>query len=333
MSAMQGGGEAHVAAGIGAGQQVGKGLRRFAWANLLYNLFVILWGAYVRATGSGAGCGEHWPVCNGQVIPRDPSIETLIEFTHRLTSGLALIGVVVLFVWARRTLIRGHLVRKGALASLVLMIVEALLGAGLVVFGLVADDASIARAFAMALHLANTLLLVGAITLTAWWASGGAALRLRGQGIVAPLLLGALATLMLLGASGALAALGSTLYPEVSGLQAHLSPTAHLLVRLAVFHPMIALVGGSYVLAAVVLVAIVRRSRTTRLLAATVLATYLAQVALGFLNIFLMAPVWLQLVHLLAADAIWIALVCLTASALAEPEAEAEARTNAQLAA
>lgn len=298
-----------------------QGLRRFAWANVLYNLFVIAWGAYVRATGSGAGCGEHWPICNGQVIPRDPSIETIIEFTHRLTSGLALIGVIVLWVWARRALARGHIVRKGAGASVVLMIVEALLGAGLVVFRLVADDASSFRAVAMALHLINTLLLVGAMTLTAWWASGGRPIRIAGQGMIGGLLGGALLSMLVLGASGALAALGSTLYPEVKGLEAHLAPTAHFLLKLAVFHPMIALLAGSYVLAAVVIVALARKGRTTRLLAGVAIGLYLVQVGLGFLNIFLMAPVWLQLVHLLVADGIWIALVCLSASALAvEPE-------------
>src|SRR5690606_2932282 len=131
--------------------------------------------------------------------------------------------------------------------------------------------------------------------------------------------------MLVLGASGALAALGSTLYSEVKGLEAHLAPTAHVLLKLAIFHPLIALVAGSYVLAAVVIVALARKDRTTRLLACGAIALYLVQVGLGFLNFFLMAPVWLQLVHLLVADGIWIALVCHSASALAvEPEPGAE---------
>lgn len=85
----------------------------FAWANVAYNLLVILWGAFVRATGSGAGCGDHWPLCDGQVIPRAPSTEMLIEFTHRLTSGVALLGAVALLVWAFRAYGRGHRVRRG----------------------------------------------------------------------------------------------------------------------------------------------------------------------------------------------------------------------------
>lgn len=305
--------------------RVSDGLRRFAWANVAYNLFVIVWGAYVRATGSGAGCGEHWPICNGQVIPRAPSIETIIEFTHRLTSGLALIGVVALWVWARRTLARGHVVRQGAGASVVLMVVEALLGAGLVVFRLVVDDASTLRAVMMALHLINTLLLVGAITLTAWWASGGERLRVRGQGIAGTLLGGALAGMLLLGSSGALAALGNTLYPQVTGLEAHLAPTAHVLLKLSVLHPMLALVIGGYVLFAVVTSVALRRSPATVRLGGAVIGLYLLQVAAGVTNIFLQAPVWLQLVHLLIADSLWIALVCLTATVLAQPAAEDEA--------
>ena len=63
---------------------------KYSWIVLVYNLVVILWGAYVRATGSGAGCGSHWPLCNGEVIPRAPEVETLVEFTHRLSSGLGI---------------------------------------------------------------------------------------------------------------------------------------------------------------------------------------------------------------------------------------------------
>jgi heme A synthase len=77
-------------------------LARFAWGVLVYNLGVIVWGAYVRATRSGAGCGAHWPLCNGEVIPQSPDAAMLIEFSHRVTSGLALVSVVVLFAWAWR---------------------------------------------------------------------------------------------------------------------------------------------------------------------------------------------------------------------------------------
>ena len=83
-------------------------LARFAWFVLAWNVVVILWGAYVRATGSGAGCGAHWPLCNGEVVPRAPTAAMLIEFSHRLSSGLALVAVIVLAVWIWRTVAAGH---------------------------------------------------------------------------------------------------------------------------------------------------------------------------------------------------------------------------------
>jgi protoheme IX farnesyltransferase len=89
-------------------------LSRYAWGVLVWNVLVALWGAYVRATGSGAGCGAHWPTCNGEIIPRAPQVETLIEFTHRATSGLAFLAVLALLILALRTLPKGHPARFGA---------------------------------------------------------------------------------------------------------------------------------------------------------------------------------------------------------------------------
>jgi len=51
-----------------------------AWGVLAYSILVILWGAYVRISFSGDGCGDHWPLCHGEVIPTAPSVKTLIEF-------------------------------------------------------------------------------------------------------------------------------------------------------------------------------------------------------------------------------------------------------------
>jgi heme A synthase len=185
----------------------------YAWGVLVYNLLVIMWGAYVRATGSGAGCGNHWPLCQGEVVPRPQQIETMIEFSHRLSSGLALLVVIVLFIWAFRAYPKGHPVRLGGSLSLFFIITEALVGAGLVLFELVAYNTSLARAMVMALHLVNTFLLLGALTLTAWWGSGGRPLRLRGQGSLIWLLAIGLVGMLILGASGGVTALGDTLYP------------------------------------------------------------------------------------------------------------------------
>ena len=299
-------------------------LARFAWGVLVCNIGVILWGAYVRASGSGAGCGSHWPLCNGEVIPREASVTTLIEFSHRLTSGLALLLVVALLVWTRRATPPGHPARQGALWSLVFMLTEAAVGAGLVLFRLVADNASMARALFMAVHLVNTFVLIAWLALTAWWLSGGAPVRLARRGTAA--LAGALAVgLLATGMSGAVAALGDTLFPAGSlreSLAADLSATSHVLVRLRVLHPAIAVATGlALALAAVRLP--LPGDRAGLRLARLVAALAVTQLAAGLVNVILLAPVWLQMVHLLLADAVWIAFVLLGARALAEPSAAA----------
>jgi heme A synthase len=296
----------------------------FAWSVVALNIGVILWGAYVRASGSGAGCGSHWPACNGEVVPRAAAIETLVEFTHRLSSGLALLAVLALIIGAFRTAPGGSPVRRGALFSGVIILVEALLGAGLVLFGLTAKNDSVARAVVMAIHLVNTFLLLGGLTLTAWWASGGRPLRLRGQGGLAWALAGGVVAMVALGATGAVTALGDTLFPAGSlaeGLQQDLSPTAHFLVQLRVIHPVLAVLVGAYAVAVGIMSSILRRGELSRRLALTLGGLYLAQLAVGVLNLSLLAPVALQLVHLLLADLLWIALVLTAATALAVPAA------------
>lgn len=294
----------------------------FAWANVAYNLLVILWGAFVRATGSGAGCGSHWPLCDGQVIPRAPSTEMLIEFTHRLTSGVALLGAVALLIWAFRAYERAHRVRYAAGAVMFFMILEALLGAGLVLFELVAHNASAARAVAMALHLLNTFLLLGALTLTAWWASGGAPISLQGHGWLPwHLSLGLIGT-ALVGASGAVTALGDTLLQHGvldGGIGQPLSAATHPLVQMRVIHPVLGMLVGVYTLLLARIVTANRPEPPARRLAWSLVGLFLLQGLLGGLNVTLKAPVWMQLIHLLMADAAWINLVILSAVALAVP--------------
>ncbi|HTP25376.1 MAG TPA: COX15/CtaA family protein, partial [Anaeromyxobacteraceae bacterium] len=196
-----------------------KAFTRFAWSVLAYVLAVIAWGAVVRASGSGAGCGERWPTCNGQVLPSSPSVATVIEFTHRAMSGLALALVITLAVVAWRAVPPGHGVRKAAGFSLLFMLLEALLGAGLVLFGWVAKDASAARGWAMALHLINTFLLLGSLTLTAALGERPKS-GVRNLGWVLPAVFAAASALAILaGITGAAAALGDTLFPSVSFAQ------------------------------------------------------------------------------------------------------------------
>jgi heme A synthase len=299
----------------------------YAWAVLGYNLLVILWGAYVRATGSGAGCGDHWPLCNGEVIPRSPQAEMLVEFTHRATSGLALLLVAGMLVWSMRAYPKGHSVRQGAKLSMLLIVVEALVGAGLVLFKLVAGDDSLYRVVAIAVHLVNTFLLLGALALTAWWASGGAALRLAGRGSIAGALGAGMLGVIVVGAAGAITALGDTLFPARSlteGFQQDFAATSHYLVQMRIIHPILAISVGLYVVG--LAWAIIRRrpGRNAELFAIALTGLFLLQLAVGALNVVLLAPIWMQLVHLLMADLVWIALVLLAAAVLAQPVPAAE---------
>ncbi len=298
-------------------------LARFAWFALFYNVVVILWGAYVRATGSGAGCGAHWPLCDGMIIPRDPGTAMMIEFSHRVSSGLALIVVVILFVWVRRVVAPGLPARRAAAASLLFIIAEAMLGAALVLFRLVAQDESLARALVMPLHLANTLVLLLCLTLAAHWLSGGAPVRISGRKRVFGLAVLMLVLIIGVGKTGAVAALGDTLYPAASlseGLRADISPAGDLLLRLRILHPSLALVTAVVLLFGLTALRVGEADARGQLARRSVYALTVIQVIFGFVNIWLLAPVWAQLVHLLLADLLWVALVLTAASALADPD-------------
>lgn len=314
-----------------------SGLARYAWTVLAYNVLVVLWGAYVRATGSGAGCGRHWPRCNGRVVPRLGTVQEVIEFTHRASSGVALVLVFALLAWTFRALPAGHPARRGSAASAVLIVTEAALGAGLVLLRLVENDASRLRAVSISLHLVNTFLLLGALALTAWWASGGAPLALRARPRLAAIVAAPLAAVLLVAISGAITALGDTLFPAASlsaGLRADLDPTANFLIRLRVVHPILAVGTGLIVVAAGWAARRMRPTPAVTRLSAALVGLFFLQLGAGTLNVALLAPVWLQIVHLLLADLVWITLVLLGASALgAEPAAAARGHKPAGAAA
>jgi len=281
-----------------------------------FNILVILWGALVRASRSGEGCGDHWPLCNGTVIPHAAQIATVIEFTHRLTTGIAFISVVVMAVWAFRRY-RHELVWPAAAASLGLIISEALLGAGLVLFKFVGTDVSIGRVIYLSAHLINTLLMLAAMALTAWWASGNHVVRLRNVQLsaVAPLILAAAG----IAVTGVVTALSDTLYPVTSlraGFEADFASASPWLVKLRIWHPAIAIVAGLYI---VIAISRIDRAPRLRKMAMTLVGIELAA---GMLNLFLLAPIWMQLIHLLLADLLWISVVLLSAAALEETAAQ-----------
>ena len=298
-----------------SGQVRTANFTRYAWGVLGWNLLVILWGAFVRATGSGAGCGSHWPLCNGEVVPRAPRIETIIEFTHRLSSGIALLAVVGLVAWSLIRFPRNHAVRRSALVSLALFIIEIALGAGLVLFDYVGLNSSVWRAFYLSLHLLNTEFLLAALILTAWFAQNPD--REYG-GLRSPMVIATLPAALLVMMTGAIAALGDTLFPASSlaaGIRQDLSAASNFLVRLRALHPALA------VLAAIVFVAAAFQylRSSARPIALTVLALTMTQVVAGAINIALLAPSWMQIIHLLMADLVWLALVLLALEAGRSP--------------
>lgn len=288
-----------------------------ASALLVYTIAVVLWGAYVRATLSGDGCGDHWPLCNGVAIPVDPSTKTIVELTHRVTSGLCWIWTLVMWIAALRTFPRGHATRSAAGWSFFFMTTEALVGAGLVLFRMVASNPSTARAAWMSAHLINTFLLLAALTWLAFSAWREDGLRFPRDRQSRWLLGGAATVVLLVGVSGAVAALGDTLFPASSltvALSEDFSPTSHLFLRLRLWHPVIAVIGSGYL---IWLAAVFLRRKPDPLvpkLAFALGGLVLIQIAVGLLNVALLAPVWMQLVHLLIADATWITLVLLALS-------------------
>ncbi|MFZ5926073.1 MAG: COX15/CtaA family protein [Acidobacteriota bacterium] len=282
---------------------------RFAWAVLGWNFLVILWGAFVRATGSGAGCGSHWPLCNGEVIPPSPTAQTMIEFTHRLTSGLALAGVMALVWFARRLWPRGHAVRRWAWTSLGFIVIEALLGAGLVLLEYVERNASAGRAIYLCAHLTNTFLLLAALAGTAWHSMTEDRWRF---GCVSGWMRAALAAVLLASITGAVAALGDTVFPSVSmmeGIRQEFSAASPALLRLRLMHPVV-----SVAAAVVVLAAAFREVRGRFQRAITV---WLAvQLAAGAVNVILLAPVWMQILHLALGASLWVLVFSATLPSL-----------------
>jgi heme a synthase len=290
-------------------RSVSRALGWFAWVVVGYNVLVILWGAIVRTSGSGAGCGDRWPLCNGDFFPHHPRLATVIEYAHRSMTGVCVVLVLALAVWTFRATGRGDRARRAVIASVVLLVMEALLGAVLVLGGYVANNISLARVVMQAVHFTNTLLLLGALGLTAWWLNerGRTASSVAGKEMVWPAWIAVLATIVM-GATGALAALADTLFPSTSlreALGADFAANSPLLVQMRWVHPAAVMVGSCCVLWLAM--------RVQSRLGWVVAGLLGLQVVLGIADVLLLAPTWLQILHLLGADVYWLALVGLAA--------------------
>jgi cytochrome c oxidase assembly protein subunit 15 len=295
---------------------------------LAYNIVVILWGVFLRASKSGDGCGQHWLTCHGEIIPSAPELKTIIEFSHRLTSGLAFLFVLALVVWAFRKFAPGSPVRKTAFVAFIFIVTEALVGAGLVLTGNTAETLTAVRPFWMAGHLINTFILLAFLTLTCRYAAGGDRIVIGGDRKLAYVLTAGIAGIIVIGVTGSIAALSNMLFPSQSlsaGIREDLAQTSHILVRLRVLHPIVSVFAGVFLFLAA---GWVRKAALDRpsvsFWSNAVSAIVLVQLAFGGLTLVTGAPILMQLGHLFLADALWISFVMLAASALSGKTAAAD---------
>lgn len=290
--------------------------RRWCLGFFFFNCAVILFGAVVRITGSGAGCGQHWPTCHGEVLHLPKSVETIIELTHRATSGLDLLLCILVLVLTFRVFEKGHWARKGAALSLLWMITEALVGARLVISELVGMNDTMPRALVMMIHLLNTSLLTSAILVALYSARPQSPRFSQWRSAKSLRVWTAIACVLFISATGAVTALGDTVYPVaeegVNLSQRWLevqSSQEHFLKRVRMIHPIFAI--GVSGLVAWLLVQTLDRIPTNAFARPWIkrsLAVMALQVALGVINIVLSAPGWMQVVHLAAALALWSTL-------------------------
>ncbi len=242
-------------------------------------------------------------------------MKTIIEFSHRLTSGLlGIFALVFAFTFVKRWGLKAP--GKVALITLFFVIAEALVGAGIVLKELVTDDASVARASVIAFHLVNTLFLTGAAALAAHWVKKGPSPFTYSKHLLFCGL--ALLAIVLTSLTGAVTALGDTLFPinienghsVFSNVQAGLDTTNHFLVRLRIIHPIIATITAVGV--AIFSFWSIENERAAPYAKAG-LVVALLQIIVGYGNIFLGAPGYMQLSHLLLAQCLWICVVLVSA--------------------
>ena len=275
------------------------------------NVVVILQGAFVRATGSGAGCGSHWPTCHGEVIPLNFTVQMAIEYSHRGLSSI----VLLLGLWL---LVRGIQLRRErpgffwfASASAVLVIVEALLGGATALFELTGDNVSTARGIMVAAHLVNSMLLIGALTGTLVYSRRNTPawpLRVSGQPLLGTVFGLGLVLMLVIMFTGGIAAMGNTMFPAetlVDGVAMDFDPESHPLVRLRILHPIIAVSVGIYLFLALGFARMNKPVAEATRLSQVLFGTYVAQLVVGFVNFAALAPTVLQLLHLAVAVAVF----------------------------
>jgi heme A synthase len=298
----------------------GNAFTKFAWAALGYNIVVILWGVFLRASHSGDGCGQHWLTCQGEVVPSAPELKTIIEYSHRITTAIAGLIVLALVIWAFRRFGLRHRITIGSLGTLFFIIVEALIGRGLVLTGNTAGNWTPMRPYWTAGHLINTFLLLACLALTAWFASTNRKASFRVPARIWLLLAVGVAAILFVGISGSMAALTNMLFPSASlseGLARDFDASSHYLLRLRISHPLLSVLSAVYL---IFLAGWLRRWWPLDMMVVrwsnAVTLFVLFQLIFGAATLLMLAPIVMQVGHLFLADAVWISFIMLAASVL-----------------
>lgn len=277
---------------------------------VFYSVIVILWGAWVRISHSGDGCGDTWPLCGGKILPEGETAKTWVEYAHRISSGLYGVFVFALFFEGRRLFSKNSTIHQAGLVTLILTVTEAMLGARLVLSQLVGLNDSLQRLVAISLHQVNSLLLVGASVLWFWSArEPGEEIELKTGNRLNRFYFGGF---IILAITGAWAALSTTLFPSLGlweGLQRDFQENSHVLLKIRILHPLLAVFLGSYFS-----FMFWRQSQKTghpRLQKAAlwISALFIAAILVGMVTLLFLSPIALKITHLAFGYLLWIFLV------------------------
>ena len=272
-------------------------------AGLFLAISSILAGAIVRATGSGDGCGSTWPTCKGRVIPELSDIPELIEFSHRAVSGILLVVTLIIFL-KTRDLEKNNLKKVISNYLTFFVVLEAVIGAVIVLFEWVGLNSSLPRIVAVPIHLVNTFgLLACFIALYKVVKDDQQSIK----GIVDSQFLVALCLFLLSGATGSITALADVLFPSESFIQGFMEDfdeTSEFLTRLRILHPIVA-----SLLSITLFFESNRLKKTYKLNTKSLKLMVLVAVTLGVVNVLSNILLPLSVLHLAIADFLWITYI------------------------
>ena len=275
----------------------------YAKAGLLLSIASILAGAFVRATGSGDGCGATWPTCKGKIIPALSDTSELIEFSHRSVSGVLLVVTLIIFAKTRK-LQKDSLVRTVTNYLTFFVIFEALIGAVIVIFEWVGLNSSLPRIIAVPIHLVNTFGLLGSYAIL-YKILQDDLQNIKNMFNKNFLLISSL--FLLSGATGSITALADVLFPSASfveGFLADFDRTSEVLTRLRILHPII-----SSTLSIVLYVYATGIRKKYNVSVKPLQILILIAVFLGVINVLSNIVLPLSILHLAIADFLWISYI------------------------